>query len=239
MDMEAILTEAQRIADMESPDAGARYLAPHRKEACLKLHDDMTHLGALLRIVCLQMHFLTQAGYADKARDIAGWFLHLLHHLESEVPKDAFIALKRMYRESFSLFYYRYAEALRDLDEVEGMRLSLRTALDLTQQREAVIVAALHLLQPFVAFESLEGESAANWLSKRLAEFLAQLDFAGKSDSAFRSALDAFQYCFRQRNQDDVFPKAKSDFESLVQDCADDPEMQGLRAVAKLWFCHE
>lgn len=191
------LQTAEAIATSSGPDAAARFLAPYRREVCEKLADAPAHIGDLLRISSQQMHYLCQAGMPDKSAGIAEWFLHTLHHLEEDIPAVDFVHLKRVLRESFSHFFMRYARALRDLDRIEDMRLSVRTALDLTQDLPLAMVSMVHLYVPLQMRDTLEGEPACEWLLKRYAECLAALDFSGQHQTPFRAALDEYQYGLR------------------------------------------
>lgn len=228
MMIDDILSEAEKIAAQSTPDEAARYLAPHRKQACEALETTPTAIADLLAITSAQMQFLIDAGSSDKALGIAEWFLHTLHHLEETLEHGDFIKLKRAFRESFSRFFRRYARTLRDADRIEEMRIAMRTALDLTQMLPMAVVAMLHLYLPLRSRDTLEGEPSSEWLLKRCAEALAGLDFAGHHDTPFRNALDEFQFALRARENLDP---ARAQILAL---CAESPEDLSLQTLSNL-----
>ncbi len=219
------LDKAESVALSEGPDAAARFLGLYRREVCDALSQTPSKIGELLQISSQQMHYLCQADMPDKAVGIAEWFLHTLHHLEAGMSVVEFVHLKRALRESFSRFFMRYARALRDLGRMEDMRLSVRMALDLTQELALAIVSMAHLYRPLQTYETLENEPAREWLLKRFAECLAALDFSGQHDTPFRAALDEYQYALRG---EDKLEEARTALNALSQAHPDDIAVSAL-----------
>lgn len=220
--------QAEDIAQTDGPDAAAKFLAPYRREICEAMHETPSKIGELLQISSQQVFYLCQAKMPDKAAGIAEWFLHTLHHLETDMPAVEFVHLKRALRESFSRFFMRYARALRDLGRIEDMRLSVRTALDLTQELALAIVSMAHLYRPLQEHETLENEPAREWLLKRFAECLAALDFSGLHNTPFRAALDEYQYALRG---DDKREEARLALQTLAET---HPEDAAIATLGKL-----
>ena len=201
MNINEILEQAESIANQQSPDDAARFLAEHRKTACDNLQNDHAQIGNLLQIVTAQIRYLNQAGFFDKASGIAEWFLHILHHLQENSPDIEWKHLKLALRDSFSAFFRHYASSLAHLDRIEDMRIAMRQALDLTTMLPMAIVFLIHLYQPLLNRETLENQPSRQWILDRYAECLALLDFAGLHDTPFRTALDLFQLAIRNPQQ--------------------------------------
>ncbi len=216
--LESILEQAQNIAETNSPDEAARFLAPYRKEACHSISNSPENLIDLIQITTAQMQFLIQAKHTDKAVGIAEWFLHVFHHIQED-DAQASQHIIRCYRESFSLFFMKYASALCAEEKFEPMQQMVRTSLDLTQSLPMAIAAMLRLYAPLRSRDSIEDEPASSWLLKRYAEALAILDFSGLHDTPFREALDNYQYAIRCP---DKFDEAKNEIDRIFSEHSDD-----------------
>lgn len=197
MQTDPILEQAEIIAQQQSPDDAARFLAEYRKAACESIHDDPAQIGSLLQIVTAQVKYLNQSQAPDKAAGVAEWFLHILHHLQDDVPDVEWKRLKLAFRESFSAFFRHYAKSLANLDRIEDMRIAMRHALDLTSMIPMAIVYLVHLYTPLLDREMIEDQPSKQWVLDRYAECLAALDFAGLHDEPFRAALDLYQLAHR------------------------------------------
>ncbi len=197
MQTDQILEQAEILSQQQSPDSAARFLAEYRKSACESIHDDPAQIGCLLQIVTAQIKYLNLAQASDKAAGIAEWFLHILHHLQEDVPDVEWKRLKLAFRESFSAFFRNYAKSLANLDRFEDMRIAMRHALDLTTMIPMAIVYLVHLYRPLLNRETIEEQPSKQWVLDRYAECLAALDFAGLHDEPFREALDLYQLAHR------------------------------------------
>lgn len=228
--MDAIFEQAAQISREKSPDDAARFLAPYRKDCCERLHQEPAAIGDLLRVTTAQMEFLNRADCPDKAVGIAEWFLHVLHHLEAENIEVDFRQLKHALRESFSRFFRRYAQSLRDVERFEDMRLAMRTALDLTREIPMAVVTLVHLYLPLRTRETIEDDTADTWLLKRFAEALATLDFSGYHDASVRTALDHAQYAIRCPDKKE---ECLREIEALCDQNEDDLELKTLHHL----FC--
>ena len=228
MNASELIQQADQIA-RTSPDEAAKFLAPYRKSACEALQTDPKALTDLIGIATAQMNYLTDAQMADKSLGIAQWFLHTLHHLEESMQKAEFLAIKRALREPFAGFFRSYAKILRMHDQIEDMRIAMRTAMDLTRELPMAVVSMLHLYAPLMHKDSLEGETPREWILKRCAEALAGLDFNGMHDTPFRDALDHGQYILR--NPDDR-RESESRLETL---CAQFPDDLALNTLVMLF----
>ncbi len=227
MNLSTLIEQADQIAQ-NSPDEAAKFLASYRKSACEALQETPMALGDLIDIATAQMHYLIDAGMPDKALGIAQWFLHTLHHLEESMQAAEYLSIKRAMREPFSRFFRTYAKIQRELGQIEAMRLSMRSAMDLTRELPMAIVSMLHLYAPLMHDDMLENEPPKEWLLKRCAEALAGLDFGGMHDIPFRDALDHGQYIIRN-------PSDRSESELHLDElCAQFPDDLALNTLVML-----
>ena len=222
MMLDDILKQAQAMAmDSEAgPQEAAKFLGSHRQHFAQRLKEDHHAILPLVAIVADQVDYLVTSGNDAMASSVSEWFLHALHHVEpfpGSFPREAF-------REPLARLFRRYAKALKALQRYEDMRLAMRSALDATAHLPMAVLYLLHLYGDLPKLtDAIEDEPVSIWLSKRYAECLAALDFAGYSDTPFRRALDDYQLAFRT-------PARRHEiFQRLSQDASASEHVQTLR----------
>ncbi|MCL2326058.1 MAG: hypothetical protein FWC40_06145 [Proteobacteria bacterium] len=222
MMLDDILKQAQAMAmDPEAgPQEAAKFLGSHRQHFAQRLKEDRHAILPLVAIVADQLDYLVTSGNDAMAASVSEWFLHTLHHVEpfpGKFPHEAF-------REPLARLFRRYAKALKVLGRYDEMRLAMRSSLDATAHLPMAVLFLLHLYGDLPKLtDAIEGEPVCVWLSKRYAECLAALDFAGYSDTPFRHALDDYQLAFRS-------PARRQEiFQRFSQDASASEDVQTLR----------
>ena len=225
--MDDILEKAETLAN--TPDAGpneaAKFLSTYRIQAAQKLQTDISSLKELVVIVTNQIRDLNDAQLSDKATAIAEWFIHTLHHLSESYPDCQIPKLQQILRRSFATFFRQYAKALRNVDRIEEMRLTMRNSMDLSPEIPMSVVFLIHLYMPLLERNEIENIPAKRWISERYAECLAALDFAGLHDSPFRDGMDKFQLALHFPDRIDELYQSLS---KLVDDNPSDIPLQTL-----------
>ena len=229
--MDDILEKAETIANTPSigPDEAAKFLSTYRIQAAQKLQTDISCLKDLVVIVTNQIRYLNDAQLSDKATAIAEWFIHTLHHLSESHPDCQIPKLQQVLRSSFAAFFRHYAKALRNVDRIEEMRLTMINSMDLSPEIPMSVVFLIHLYMPLLERSEIENIPAKRWISERFAECLAVLDFAGMHDSPFRDGLDKFQLTLH-------YPEKISEFSQYLSKLAkDNPSDMPLQTLFNLY----
>lgn len=190
--------KAQELQELEGAEVAARYLGTLRRSLCESSPLSGTDkLGALLIIMQEQCRMFLAFSAPEHCIAASEWFLHIMH----AHPGDSSWAL---FREDLCLLFLHYAQGLFALERIEDGRVAMRTALDTTRYLEAAIVKSMRLIKGLLSkHDELEAMPASQWVLMRMAEFLAQLDFAGMRESAFRRVL-ALKMQIAQSPQDEA-----------------------------------
>ncbi|MFA5624255.1 MAG: hypothetical protein WC966_04235 [Bradymonadales bacterium] len=203
-EIDAVIATALQIENDSGYDEAAKFLGTKRRAIFSQISEDASdessdqiHLSALGRIVEAQCRCFIKMGAHPLCIGAAEWYIHLLH---AHGGKKA--ALWQASREQISLLFFHYAQALFSEARIEEGRVAMRTALDSTRQLNAAILKAMLIITKLCKIQpKLEELEPKQWMSMRMAEFLAQLDFAGQNQSAFRKTLDTLlQYLQNPQN---------------------------------------